>query len=237
MGSNGGEDWNAAVNGYSLMQVCFYTSSSLFSVETWKSTSSKSQCYFFEIDNYVSQFKGAKLKSFYLNGYSTSIYGWIDGPYVTDNVYFYHQVPLFTYTKQPAIIIELGTTAGSFGQDFNVFSPSAGESGDYYGTLVTNMAKDVTVNGGYENSGLSLQQWNAVPASQIAGLTFTALRVNFNRNISTFDSFDRTLQSTFIFCMLSYHYPRISMPIKLYEGMMTILMTMMMAVFITIITM
>ena len=26
MGSNSGEDWNAAANAYSLMQACFYTS-------------------------------------------------------------------------------------------------------------------------------------------------------------------------------------------------------------------
>lgn len=52
----------------------------------------------------MSEFKGVKLKNFYINGYSTGIYGWIDGPYVTDNLYLYHKVPLFTYTKEPAIV-------------------------------------------------------------------------------------------------------------------------------------
>lgn len=231
MGSNGGQDWNAAANGYSLMQVCFYTSSKLFDVSTWKS--GISQCYFFEIDNYVSSFKGQKLKNFYLNGYSTSIYGWIDGPYVTSNVYFYHQVPLFTYTKQPAVIIEIGTTTGDVGQDFNVHSPVASEAGDYYGRAVTSMTKDSLAAGGYENSGILLKHWNAVPSAQISGLPLTALRINYSRNISTFDNYDRKLQSTFIFCMylytvgtinsqltdkscevveLSYHYPRMKMP-------------------------
>lgn len=101
MGSNSGEDWNAAANGYDLLQVCFYSSDKLFSVTNWKS--GVSQCYFFDVDNYVSEFKGAKLKNFYVNGYSTGIYGWIDGPYVTANVFLYHKVPLFTYTKEPAI--------------------------------------------------------------------------------------------------------------------------------------
>jgi hypothetical protein len=97
MGSNSGEDWNAPLYGYSLMQACFYTSENLFSIDSWKS--GLSQCFYFEIDNYRSSFKGIKLKNFNFNGYSTGIYGWIDGPYVTNNVYFYHQVPLFTYTK------------------------------------------------------------------------------------------------------------------------------------------
>ena len=66
-------------------------------MSTWNTGTS--QCYFFEIDNYYSEFKGVRLKSYYVNGYSTGIYGWIDGPYVNDNVYIYHKVPLFTYTK------------------------------------------------------------------------------------------------------------------------------------------
>lgn len=62
----------------------------------------------------------------YLNGYSTGIYGYIDGPYVSSNVYLYHNVPLFSYTRVPALVIEIGTTAGKVGQDFNVFSTQAG---------------------------------------------------------------------------------------------------------------
>lgn len=45
MGSNSGEDWNAAANAYSLMEVCFYTSSTLFNVNKWKD--GLKQCYFF----------------------------------------------------------------------------------------------------------------------------------------------------------------------------------------------
>lgn len=102
-GSNSNEDWNGAANQYSLTQVCFYTSDQIFSASSWNSY--LKQCYFFEIDNYVSTFKGVFLKSFFLNGYSTGIYGWIDGPYVTDNVYFYHTTPLFSYTENPAFAI------------------------------------------------------------------------------------------------------------------------------------
>lgn len=74
-----------------------------------------------------------------------------------------------------------------------------------------------------------------MPANQISGLPFTALRISYRRNITTFDIFDRKLQSTFIFCLymytvgninsdltdkscevveLSYHFPRSTMPDK-----------------------
>lgn len=203
MGSNSGEDWNAASNGYSLMQLCFYSNEKkIFSADTW--TSGLKQCYFYEIDNYVSQFKGEALKNFYINGYKTGIYGWIDGPYVSNNLYFYQEVPLFSYTKQPALIIEIGTTTANVGQDFNVYSPTASETGDYYGAAVTNMIKDNANAGGYENNGLTLKNWNAVPANQNSAIPFTSLRINFNRNVTTFDGFDRELKSTFVFCLYLY---------------------------------
>lgn len=161
-------------------------------------------CYYFEIDNYVSSFKGTSLKSFYLNGYSTGIYGWIDGPYVSDNLYFFHQVPLYSYSKNPAMVVELGTTSGNVGQDFHVFSPIASEIGDYFGTATTDMAKDTTQSGGYENGGLTLKYWNTDPAVVTSGYGYTAIRASFSRNISTYDKYDRKLLSTFIFCLYLY---------------------------------
>jgi hypothetical protein len=50
------------------------------------------------------------------------MYGFIDGPYVTANVFYYHTTPLYTYNLAPAIILELGTAADSTVQDFNVYS-------------------------------------------------------------------------------------------------------------------
>jgi hypothetical protein len=85
----------------------------------------------------------------YINGYNTTIYGYIDGPFVSDNIYIYHNTPLFVYTRVPAIILELGTTLGDIGQDFNVYSPIPAESGDYYGNSVTNMNKDCSIAGGF----------------------------------------------------------------------------------------
>ncbi len=72
-----------------------------------------------------------------------------------------------------------------------MYSPTASESGDYYGASVTSMIKDNTNAGGYENNGLTLKNWNAVPASQNSAIPFTSLRINFNRNVTTFDGFDR----------------------------------------------
>jgi len=58
-----------------------------------------------------------------LNGYNTSVYGFIDGPYLAAKVYLYQQTPQFAYVKVPAAAIEVGTTSGNYGQDFYVSSP------------------------------------------------------------------------------------------------------------------
>lgn len=125
VGSNGGEDWNAQTNMYTIQQICFYTNNQLFSAANWQS--GIKQCYYFEIDNLVSTFKGVFLKNFYINGYLTGIYGYIDGPFVSNNLYFYHSTPLFVaYMQVPAVVIEIGVTSGNVGQDFNAYSPVGG---------------------------------------------------------------------------------------------------------------
>jgi hypothetical protein len=52
------------------------------------------------------------------------IYGWIDGPFLTNNLYLYQATPLFTYSQVPSVVMEIGTTSGNFGQDFYVWSPA-----------------------------------------------------------------------------------------------------------------
>lgn len=102
-GSNSGEDWDGNTNKYSVQQICFYTSDSTFDAATYNQY--YSACYFYEINNYVSTLVGQYLKTFMLNGYNTTIYGYIDGPIVTSKVYFYQQAPLFSYVTPPAAII------------------------------------------------------------------------------------------------------------------------------------
>ena len=97
LGSNGGEDWNANAKKYTVQKVCFYTSDFTFNTSTWNQ--GQSACYYFEIDNLTSTFVGRSLKSFTINGYTTKIYGWIDGPYLTDNVFIFQESPLFTYKR------------------------------------------------------------------------------------------------------------------------------------------
>ena len=63
------------------------------------------------------------------------------------------------------------------------------------------MVKDNTVSGGYDNQALTAKFWNAVPAQFIAEVPTTNLLINFRRNISTHDSYDRNLLSTFSFCL------------------------------------
>lgn len=121
-----------------------------------------------------------------LNGYNTSIYGYIDGPIVKNKVYLYQESPQFSYVQVPAAIIEIGTTAGGHGQDFYVASPVSAENGDYYGSDVNNMQWDNNAQG-FQNPALTLNHWNANPSSPISSLSLTALRISFSRDVYTYD--------------------------------------------------
>jgi hypothetical protein len=51
---------------------------------------------------------------------------------------------------------------------------------------------------------LTLQHWNADPGSTIPGLSMTALRISFARAVYTYDSYDKQMLSTFLFCLYIY---------------------------------
>lgn len=180
-----------------MQQICFYSSDLTFDAATFNNY--YSACYYYEINNYISTFVGEYLKSFMLNGYNTSIFGYIDGPIATSKVYLYQQTQLLGYSTPPAGIIEIGTTAGKFGQDYYAYSPISSESGDYYGDSITQMNFDNTAKG-FQNPALTINHWNANPATQITGLSFTALRISFSRAVYTYDDYDKPMLSTFLFC-------------------------------------
>ena len=138
-----------------------------------------------------------------MNGYPVSLYGYIDGPYVSGNVFFYHPTSLYTYNKPPAVILELGTASSSTTQDYNVFSMTAGESGDYFGSSVSSMQLDTSANG-FEDSGLSVTYENVNALSINSNITTTNVKIAFRRNISTYDPMDKELLSTFTFCLYLY---------------------------------
>ena len=185
-----------------MTQVCFYTANVSFRADTFDQYFK--QCYYYEIENYISTYRGVFLKQFTANGYQMTAFGEIGGPYLYNNLFLYSSTPLYTYRQQPALILEIGTTTGGVGQDYHVWSPTGTETGDYYGSSVTAMSKDNQVNEGYDNSGLVAKFWNAVPASLIAEVSTTNLLINFQRIIDTHDNYDRKLLSTFSFCLYVY---------------------------------
>jgi hypothetical protein len=201
IGSNSGQDWDADANKYSVLKVCFYTSEQTFSLSTYNQF--YSACYNYEINNLVSTFVGAYLKSFTLNGHNTSIYGYVDGPLVQNKLYFYQQTTLFGYLYVPAAVIEIGTTSGNVGQDFYASSPVTNENGDYYGSDISQIKFD-NLAAGYQNPALTLLHWNADPSNPISGLQQTSLRMFFSRDVYTYDQYDKTMLSTFIFCIYLY---------------------------------
>jgi hypothetical protein len=201
IGSNGGQDWDGNANSYSMQKICFYSSNQTFDPSSFNQF--YSQCYFYEINNYVSTFVGSYLKTFMLNGYSTAIYGYIDGPIVTNKIFFYQSTPLYSYVQTPAVIIEIGTTSGNYGQDYYASSPITSECGDYYGSSVNLMSLDNNA-AGFQNPALTVKTWNTNTSAQISGLGISALRINFTRAVYTYDSYDKSMLSTFLFCMYLY---------------------------------
>lgn len=89
------------------------------------------------------------------------------------------------------------------GQDFYVSSPVSSENGDYYGADINQIALDNNA-AGFQNPALTLAHWNADPGSPIAGLSITALRITFSRNVYTYDNYDKSMLSTFLFCIYLY---------------------------------
>jgi len=53
---------------------------------------------------------------------------------------------------------------------------------------------------GFDNNGLSTGFWNCDPADPIS-YSYSAIRVLFSRDISTYDHYDKQLLSTMVFCM------------------------------------
>lgn len=58
--------------------------------------------------------------------------------------------------------------------------------------------------GGFQNPALTIKHWNADTNNQISGLGFTALRISFSRAVYTYDNYDKSLLSTFLFCIYLY---------------------------------
>lgn len=58
--------------------------------------------------------------------------------------------------------------------------------------------------GGFQNPALTVDHWNANTSAQIAGLGLTALRISFNRAVYTYDAYDKSMLSTFLFCIYLY---------------------------------
>ena len=57
---------------------------------------------------------------------------------------------------------------------------------------------------GFQNPALAINHWNANTNAQISGLSFTALRKSFNRAVYTYDDYDKSMLSTFLFCFYLY---------------------------------
>jgi hypothetical protein len=97
-----GEDWNATLNSYSMLKVCFFTSDGGFSQSNWQG--SYQSCYFYEINNIISTYRGQQLFSINLNNQNTVAYGGVEGPVLSTNVFLYHTAPSGTYHNAVCVV-------------------------------------------------------------------------------------------------------------------------------------
>jgi hypothetical protein len=101
-----GEDWDASSNAYSMLEVCFFTGDGGWSQTQWKGT--KEACYNYELNNLVSTYRGQYLTKIKIGGLDTAVYGGVEGPVLTGNLFFYHSAPLGSYSTAVCAVIKLG---------------------------------------------------------------------------------------------------------------------------------
>ena len=176
-GSTNGEDWE----GGEFIKVCFFTSDIAFTQSTWERQ--YEVCYGYQVNNYVSTYRGSDLGTMDFEGVSSNVYGGIYGPNLQLQLYWFRGSTSISNTS--ALTIRVGNQISSdLGYDFFVCG-----SGDYYGASATALSRDL-VYSGYENGACTY-----TVNSQSISLTYS-------RDIFTFDSFDAVLGQVVNICII-----------------------------------
>ena len=129
--------------------MCFFTSNEVFDINNWNAT--YQSCYGYDIDDYISTFKGKELATFNFEGTSSVLYGGLTGPLLNLMTYLYR--PSGNSLSNANVIFKIGSEVSStVGNDYFRCS-----DGDYFGSSYTSMTKDMDVSG-YDDGTCSVVQ-------------------------------------------------------------------------------
>ena len=115
------------------------------------------------------------------------------------HVFLYHTAPAGTYTQPVCVVLELGFVQTNIGNDYEVSSTVASESGDYFGFGLESIAKDINYHG-FEDSNILVSYINAGSSNSVAGVG-DIIKISFNRAVFTGDVYDVNITSVQHMCV------------------------------------
>lgn len=177
LGNTSGEDWE----GGDFVEVCFFTADAVFSASVLNKQ--YSLCAGYQVDSYVSTYRGSTLGTMMFEGVSSRVYGGFYGPYLQLKLYWYRPNP--TVTNTSSIIIRVGDEISeAVGYDYFVCGGS-----DYFGNSLSSLLSDLDYSG--FNNGICSYQAKA-----------SSIQLSYSRDVLTYDSFDFQIPQTFSICLM-----------------------------------
>ena len=160
--------------------MCFFTSDSVFSQSTW--SKQYEVCYGYQVNNYVSTYRGTYLGAMDFEGVSSQVYGGIYGPYLQMQLFWFRNSPIIGNSSN--MIIRAGNQINAdLGYDFYICG-----DGDYYGKSISTLSKDL-IYSGYDNGACTFT------------INSNSVTMSYTRDIFTFDSFDASLSQSLHICL------------------------------------
>lgn len=163
------------------MEICFFTADSAFNASVLNKQ--YSICFGYQVDSYVSTFRGMNLGSMQFEGVDSNLYGGIYGPYLQLQLYWYRPSPNVTNTSN--LILQIGNGVNAIvGNDYFICG-----AGDYFGTDISNLMFDTDYSG-YNDGSCSYRT------------TSQSIQLAYTRYALTFDTFDYQLTSPVYLCII-----------------------------------
>jgi hypothetical protein len=140
-------------------------------------------CFGYEINSYVSTYRGPYITTMAFEGVNSLVYGGVYGPYLVMQLFWYRPSPNMTNTTN--ITIQIGNQIDeNVGNDYYVCGV-----GDYYGASSSSISKDL-VYSGYENGDCTFKK------------NVKSTMMGYSRDIYTFDDFDVNITKILSICLI-----------------------------------
>lgn len=177
IGNTSGQDWQ----GGNFVEICFFTADSVFTASLLNKQ--YTICFGYQLDSYVSTFRGVNLGTMRFQGADSTVYGGVYGPLLQFQLYWYR--PNTTIANASNLIIQIGSSVNEVvGSDYYICG-----SGDYYGTDILSLNSDTDYSG-YNDGSCNFRT------------TSSSIQLTYTRDALTFDSFDYQLTSSVYLCLI-----------------------------------